>query len=99
MVQIELMKFIEDISENIKELRLMDSGDQNNGSTVRTVLKTIYEILRMICKHNRINQQKAWRYLHFYIEDFFYTVGSEELVITIFENNYSLLCKVPEPLK
>jgi hypothetical protein len=50
------------------------------------------------CHQNRSNQTTLYRYIHHFIDDFFFDVGAEDLMTTIFANNYSLLCRVPDPL-
>ena len=63
---------------------------------IQMTLKTLYELLKMICHQNRSNQGTFYKYIHNFIDDFFFGVGAEDLMITIFSNNYSLLCRVPD---
>ena len=91
---------MEEFSSNILLFRKIDYSENKEGkepgSVIRQTLKTIYELLKMICHENRQNQLIFYKYIPNFIDDFFYNVGAEELVTTIFENNFSLLCKVPE---
>jgi hypothetical protein len=72
------------------------SKDDKGTEMIRMTLKTLYELLKMICYQNRANQSIFYRYIHNFIGDFFFDVGAEDLMITIFSNNYSLLCTVPD---
>lgn len=56
-------------------------------------MKTIYEVLMILCKDFRDNQIVAYSQITVFINDIFKDYGAEELICEIFRNNYSLLCK------
>jgi hypothetical protein len=54
--------------------------------------------MRLLCKDFKDNQEAFYQHLQVFIPDIFENFGSEELLVEIFRNNYSLLCKLPDPL-
>lgn len=61
--------------------------------------RSIYEILKMICRNYKDNQNTAYYFLQCFVKDVFADLGAEELLSELFLNNYSLLCKVPKGLQ
>jgi len=53
--------------------------------------------LVILCKDFRENQFVAYKHLMIFVADIFKNYGAEELLCEIFRNNYSLLCKGPNP--
>jgi hypothetical protein len=93
-VQEELGSSISAFCRHLEHLRSRAAQGQ-----LAHLMKSIYQILSMVCRNYKDNQVISYNYLQCYVEDIFTDSGAEELLSEIFRNNYSLLCKVSNGLK
>ena len=63
-----------------------------------TLLTRIYSILIIIVRDYKHNQVIAYSQLAIFAADIFRNLQAEELIAEVFKNNYSLLCKLPNPV-
>lgn len=62
------------------------------------ILKLIYQILVVICLNNRRNQEMSYNYLESYVQDIFFGLGAENILIETFKGNYKILYRASKPL-
>lgn len=62
------------------------------------LLTRIYSILIIICRDYKHNQVIAYTQTSVFAADIFKNLQAEELIAEVFRNNYSLLCKLPNPV-